>query len=75
MGSDPNSSVAFNHFLHWGVAAIALYIAVVTIRRGEFKFPPPVPPIRRSDFPEGYWPLVGILFLLAGWLAWSALQP
>jgi len=69
------SGVAFDHVLYWGVAAVFIYMAVVTLRRKEFRFPPPVPPIRRSDFPEGYWPLVAFFFGFAAWMVWIALQP
>lgn len=50
------------------VAVVFAIMAVVTVYRGEFKFPPPVPPITRADFPEGFWPLVAFMVGIAIWL-------
>lgn len=47
--------------MHWAVAVVGLLGTALTIRRGWFKFPPPVPPITRADFPEGFWALVAFL--------------
>ena len=74
MGND-HTGIAVNHPMFWGAAVFLFFVAVITVWRGEFKFSYPVPPIRRSDFPEGYWPLVAILFAAAGWVVWLALQP
>jgi hypothetical protein len=70
----PGTSTRFDQLLHWGVAAIAFYIAIITLRRGEFPFPPPIPPVRRSDFPEGFWLLIVALFGVAAWTIWLAAQ-
>ncbi|HEX4303807.1 MAG TPA: hypothetical protein VHZ78_13505 [Rhizomicrobium sp.] len=55
------------------VGALFIVMGLLTLKRGWFKFPPPITPMTRKDFPEGFYPLVaffltvGILISWAGW--------
>jgi hypothetical protein len=54
--------------MRWVVSAVFFLIAAMTVWRSEFKFPKPIPPITRATFPEGFWAIVAMLVLIAGWL-------